>query len=557
MKIVIIGGVAGGASAATRLRRLDETAEILILERGPDISFASCGMPYYIGDVIKSEKALLLNNAASFREKYNIEVRALNNVDRINREKKTLTVTNRETGKTYEESYDKLLIATGAEPIIPPIAGMDSKRVFTLRSVPDAVKIKTFLQESGAKRAVIVGGGAIGLEMAENFRHIGLDVTIVEMSGQLLAPTDVEMAAQVQTHAEQNGIKVILNNGAKEIIDDGGELTVKLNDGEIKADMLLMAVGVRPDSALAREAGIELNPRGAVIVDETMRTSDPDIYAVGDVVQVYHIVTGQPMSIFLAGPANRQARIAADNLAGQQSKYPGVLGTGIVKLFDMTVAFTGVNEKTAKENNLDYDKVYLTLPQHAGYYPGGREMKMKVLFEKTTGKILGAQIVGFDGVDKRVDIFATVIKLGGTALDLQEIDFCYSPPYGMPKDPANMAGYVIENVVKKHMSQYHWNEVAEIPKDGSATLLDVRETKDKKLGDIDGFSYMPLEELREKMQEIDKGKPVYVNCKSGRRGYNACRALEAQGYKVANLAGGIMIYGCINESCEPKEKKSN
>jgi len=547
----MVGGVAGGASTATRLRRLREDAEILVLERGPYISFANCGMPYYIGGVIESEKPLLLHDPRSFKEKYNVDVRIWNNVDKIDRTNKVLVVTDRQTGRTYEEPYDKLVIATGSEPVRPPISGMESDRVFTLRTVPDAVAIKSFIEKKHAKRAIIVGGGAIGVEMAENFRLLGLEVTLVEMSGQILAPIDTEMAAHVQAYMEQNGIEIILNNGAREIIDDGEELTVKLAEGERKADLLLMSAGVRPDSMLAKEAGLELNQRGAIVVDETMRTSDPDIYAVGDVVQVRHFVTGQPMSIFLAGPANRQARIAADNLSGLYSRYPGVLGTGIVKFFEMTVAFTGVNEKSAQENELDYDKVYLTQPSHAGYYPGGREMKMKVLFEKRTGKILGAQIVGYDGVDKRVDIFATVIKFGGTAEDLKEIDFCYSPPYSLPKDPANMAGYVIENVVKKHVSQYHWDTVRELPLDGSATLLDVREEKDRKAGALEGFLHIPLEELRGRIDELDKDKPVYVHCKIGKRGYDVCRALASRGYKVSNLAGGYSIY----ENAEKQRKK--
>lgn len=453
MRVLIIGGVAGGANTATRLRRLDGNAEIVIFERGDDISYAACGLPYFIGGVIESVDALRLQTAQSLCEHYNIDVRVYSNVRSIDSDKKSVTVENLKTGKSYTEPYDKLVVATGAKPIRPPIAGLDSKGVFTLRTIADAEKIKNYIENKRAKSVLIVGGGSIGVELTENFKLLGLDVAIAELTDHLIAQLDVDMAGGVHTYMKDHGVKLILGNGAENITESADGLTVKLREGEIKTDLLIMGVGVSPDSELAREAGLELTERGAIIVNRQMLTSDPDIYAVGDVVQTYSFITGQPARVAMAGPASRQARVAADNLAGIASEYGGALGTGIIKLFDMTIAFTGLSERETAQNGLNYDKILIAQPPHTQYYPGGREMNIKIVFDRATGKILGAQLVGFEGVDKRCDVLAMAIRMGATADDLMGTDFAYSPPYGMPKDPINVAGQIINNMMKKRRAR--------------------------------------------------------------------------------------------------------
>lgn len=448
MKVLIIGGVAGGANTATRLRRLDKEARILIFERGGCISYAACGLPYLIGEKIENPDSLILQEPSTMLRRYDIEVRIFSNVKEIDRVGKRVIVENLQNGETYSESYDKLVIATGAEPILPPIAGLASKRIFTLRTIPDALKIKAFISEAKAKSAVIAGGGATGMEMAENLKDLGLDVTVIELAAQLIAPLDPEMAEPVRSYLEERGVRVLLGNGAESVQEDREGLVINLRNGEIKTDMLIMGAGVRPDSSLAEKAGLTLGMRGAIVTDKHMRTSDPHIYAVGDAVQTYSFITGKPMTVQLAGPAGRQARVAAGNIAGQTCEYAGAQGTGIIKIFDMTVAFTGLSERDAERDGIKYGKIFFTHAPHAGYYMGGREMKIKIVFGEKDGKILGAQLVGFEGVDKRCDILAMAIRMGATAFDLTETDFAYSPPFGTPKDPVNVAGQIIGNMLK-------------------------------------------------------------------------------------------------------------
>lgn len=493
MKVLIIGGVAGGASAAARLRRLDEKAEIIMFERGEFISFANCGLPYYIGGDINKRSALTLQTPESFRARFNVDVRNFTEVISINKEEKTIIAKNLKTGEEYTESYDKLILSMGAEPIKPDIKGIDSSRVFTLRNIPDTIRIKGYIDEESPESAVVVGGGYIGVEMAENLKLAGLDVTIVELSDHLISPLDIELSADVHRYIRDKGIKLILSNGVKEIQEAGDKLVAKLNDGQVDTDMIIMAVGVKPETDLAKAAGIAVNAKGSIIVNEYMETSEKDIYAVGDAVEVKHFVTGQKAFIPLAGPANKQGRIAADNICGIKSRFKGSQGSSILKIFDMTIAMTGINERTAEALGLNYDKVYTYSPSHATYYPGAKNMSIKTIFEKDTGKILGAQIIGFDGVDKRCDVLATAIRAGMTGFDLAELELCYAPPFSSAKDPVNMVGFVIENTIKGIVKNFHWHDVESLPRDGSVTLLDVRTPAEVARGKIDGFVHIPLD----------------------------------------------------------------
>lgn len=549
MKTIIIGGVAGGASAAARLRRLDESAEIIVLERGGYVSFANCGLPYYIGGVITNQNNLTLQTPESFRARFNIDVRVNNEALKIDPQDKTVTVKNLKSGKIYTESYDDLILSPGAEPIIPNIDGIISDFVFTLRNIPDTLKIKKYIQSAMPKSAVVVGGGYIGVEMAENLKEAGLDVSIVELADHLIAPLDFDMAADVHRYIKSKGINLYLNNGVKAI--DGH--TVILQSGEINADMVILSVGVRPETALAQECGIKTNHRGSIVVDQNMRTNIPHIYAVGDAVEAEDFVTKSPAFIPLAGPANKQGRIAADNIAGISSEYNGSQGSAVLKLFDMTVATTGVNEKSAKAAGIDYDKTYIYSGSHASYYPGANNMSIKALWDKKTLKILGVQIVGFDGVDKRIDVLAAAIRFGAKITDLNELELCYAPPFGSAKDPVNMLGFVAENIVTGKIKQFFWDDVKNLPLDGSNTLLDVRTATEVRRGKIDGFINIPLDSLREHILKIPKDKPVYVHCHSGLRSYIACRILIGNGYECFNLAGGWRLYeSVINEKTVPE-----
>ncbi len=549
MKTVIIGGVAGGASAAARLRRLDESAEILILERGEYVSFANCGLPYYIGGAITDKNNLTLQTPERFRARFNIDVRVNSEAVKIEPKAKTVTVKNLKTGESYTESYDSLLLSPGAEPIRPNMEGIDSDIVFTLRNIPDTLKIKQYIENEKPKSAVIVGGGYIGVEMAENLKEAGLKVSVVELADHLIAPLDFDMAADVHRYIKSKGIKLYLNNGVKAI--DGH--TVILQNGEINADIVIMSVGVRPETALAKDCEIETNSRGSIIVDRNMKTNIPDIYAVGDAVEVRDFVTGKPAFIPLAGPANKQGRIAADNIVGIPSEYTGTQGSAILKLFDMTVAATGLNEKGAKSAGINYDKTYIYSGSHASYYPGANNMSIKALWDKKTLKILGAQIVGFDGVDKRMDVLATAIRFGAKITDLTELELCYAPPFGSAKDPVNMLGFVAENIITGKIKQFFWHDVESLPRGESVTLLDVRTVTEVSRGRINGFTNIPLDSLRERISEIPKNKPVYIHCHSGLRSYIACRILAGNGYECFNLAGGWRLYeSVINEKTVPE-----
>ena len=549
MKTLIIGGVAGGASAAARLRRLREKDEIVMLERGEYVSFANCGLPYFIGGVITDKSKLTLQTPESFKARFNIDVRVQSEAVKIDPAQKTIAVKDLKTGEIYNESYDNLILSPGAEPVKPNIEGADASFVFTLRNIPDTLKIKDFINEKQPRDAVVVGGGYIGLEMAENLKEAGLNVTVAELSEHLIPSLDFDMAADVHRYLKSKGINLLLNNGVKAIKDG----RVVLNRGEVKADMVIMSAGVKPETRLARECGIPLNGRGSIIVDSHMRTGVPDIYAVGDAVEVRDFITGQPVFVPLAGPANKQGRIAADNIAGIPSEYTGTQGSAVIKLFDMTAGATGLNEKGAAAMGLDYDKTYIYSASHASYYPGGANMSIKALWDRKTLKLLGAQIVGFDGVDKRLDVLAACIRLGAKITDLTRLELCYAPPFGSAKDPVNMLGFTAENIVTGKVKQFFWHDVANLPRDGSVTLLDVRTPLEVSRGKIDGFINIPVDSLRERINEIPADKPVYVHCHSGLRSYIACRILSGLGYDCYNLAGGWRLYeSVINERTVPE-----
>ena len=546
MKIVIVGGVAGGASAAARLRRLSETAEIIMLEQGEYISFANCGLPYYVGDEITDRGALTLQTPGSFNARFGVDVRVYSEVTGIDRSGKTVEIRNRMTGVTYKEAYDKLILSPGASPFVPLLEGVDNERVFTIRNIPDAVKIKEYIAEKSPESAVIIGGGYIGLETAENLKRSGLEVSVAEMSDHVIAPLDYDMACQVHSYLRKKGIGLFLSNGLASIKEDAdGKLRIILKDSELTADIALLSIGVKPDTGFARAAGLALTDSGAIIVDDTMLTSDEDIYAVGDAVEIRDFVTGCSRNIPLAGPANKQGRIAADNICGIDSKYEGTQGSAIIKLFDMTVAMTGISEAAAKKLDIDYDKVFTLSPSNATYYPGATEMSVKTIFEKRTGKILGAQIVGYKGVDKRCDVMAAAIRAGMTATDLTELELCYAPPFSSAKDPVNFAGYVIENTVSGLVKNFHWHDVGILPRDGSVTLLDVRSAAEYQRGHIEGFNNIELDSLRDNMERLDKSKPVYINCRSGQRSYLANRILAQNGFDCYNLSGGYWLYKSI------------
>ena len=549
MKTVIIGGVAGGATAAARLRRLDVKAEIIILERGEYVSFANCGLPYYIGGVITDRADLTLQTPQSFKARFHIDVRVLNEAVKVSPDAKAVTVKNLRTGETYEETYDNLILSMGAEPIRPNIKGADGSNVFTLRNIPDTLKIKNYIDTAKPRSAVVIGGGYIGVEMAENLVEAGLKVAIVELADHLIAPLDFDMAADVHRYIKSKGVYLHLNNGVKAISGN----TVILQNGEITADMIILSVGVRPETAIAKDCGIELNPRGSIVVNNKMQTNIPDIYAVGDAVEVEDFITKKPAFIPLAGPANKQGRIAADNIAGYESVYTGTQGSAVLKLFDMTVATTGLNEKTATAAGIDYDKTYTYSASHATYYPGAAQMSVKALWDKKTLKLIGAQIVGFDGVDKRMDVLATAIRFGAKITDLTTLELCYAPPFGSAKDPVNMLGFVAENIVSGKLKQFFWHDVENLPRDGSVFLLDTRTPFEVMQGKIDGFVNIPLDALRQRIKEIPKDKPVYVHCHSGLRSYLACRILTGGGYDCYNLAGGWRLYeSVINERTVPE-----
>lgn len=548
-KFLIVGGVAGGATAAARLRRLNEDAQIIMFERGEYISFANCGLPYYIGGDIKNKSALTLQTPQSFHARFNIDVRNFCEVTAIDTAAKTVTVTDSKSKKTYQESYDKLILSMGAEPIVPPIDGVKSNKVFTLRNIPDTFKIKEYIDLNHPKTATIIGGGYIGIEMAENLTLAGISVTVVEMSDQIIAPLDFDMACDVHTYIKSKGVNLLLSTKLAAISESGGalELSLQTTAGISKhnSDMVLIAVGVRPETAIAANAGIAVSDRGYIRTNSEMQTSDPHVYAVGDAVLVTDFVTGEEVAIPLAGPANKQGRIAADNVSGGDSTYQGTQGSAILKLFDMTIATTGINEKTAKRLSLDYDKSFTNSASHASYYPGAINMSIKTLFTKDTGKILGVQITGFDGVDKRCDVVATAMRFGATAHDLTQLELCYAPPFSSAKDPVNMVGFVIENLITGKVKNFHWHDVATLPRDSSVTLLDTRTAGEYEQSHIDGFINIPLDSLRSRLSELDKTKPIYTTCQVGLRGYVGARILSQNGFDTYNLSGGYRLYKSI------------
>ena len=547
MKVVIIGGVAGGATAAARLRRLNEEAEIVVLERGGYVSYANCGLPYYIGGVIRERAKLLLQTPESFKRRFNVDVRVKNEAVEILRDKKQVRVRRTEDGSEYSESYDKLIYSPGARALRPPFIQEDV-RIFTLRTVEDTFAIDDHIKASGAKSAVVVGGGFIGLEAAENLVERGIKVTLVQLEDQVMLPFDYDMACILHSKLREKGIDLCLSGKVASLRGEESGVVAEIeNKGSVRADIALVAVGVAPETELAEKAGLALGVRGAVLVDAHMRTSDPDIYAVGDAVQVKNYVTGKDSLVPLAGPANKQGRIAADNIAGVASVYKGAQGSSVMKLFELTAASTGLSERAAREAGYAADSALLFSPDHATYYPGAKNMTLKVVFDRTDGRILGAQAVGFGGTEKRIDVLATAIRAGFTAEDLTELDLCYAPPYSSAKDPVNMAGYVIGNILRGTVRQHTWKDVEKLAKDENALFLDVQTRGEYEAAHLAGAVNIPVDELRARMGELDKSKTVYVNCYSGLRSYIACRMLSANGYRCSNLAGGIRFYKVVAE----------
>ncbi len=545
MKVVIVGGVAGGATAAARIRRLDEQAEIVVFERSGYISYANCGLPYYIGDVITDPEELTLQTPESFFSRFRVDMKVRHEVTAIHPERKTVSVKNLETDEVFEESYDKLILSPGAKPTQPRLPGVGIDKLFTLRTVEDTFRIKEYINQNHPKSAVLAGGGFIGLELAENLRELGMDVTIVQRPKQLMNPFDADMASMIHSEMRKHGVKMALGYTVEGFEERNGGVDVLLKDNApLHADMVVLAIGVTPDTALAREAGLELGIKGSIVVNDRMETSVPDIYAAGDAVQVKHYVTGEDALISLAGPANKQGRIIADNICGGDSRYLGSQGSSVIKVFDMTAATTGINETNARKAGLDVDTVILSPMSHAGYYPGGKVMTMKVVFEKGTYRLLGAQIVGYDGVDKRIDVLATAIHAGLKATQLKDLDLAYAPPYSSAKDPVNMAGFMIDNI-SKGLKQWHLHDADKLPRDGSVILLDTRTAREYSSGHIEGFVNIPVDELRERLDEIEPGKPVYVICQSGLRSYIATRILEGYGYEAYNFAGGFRFYAAV------------
>ena len=546
MKVVIIGGVAGGATAAARLRRLDEEAQVVVFERSGYVSYANCGLPYYIGGVIEDPQALTLQTPESFFSRFRVDMRVRHEVTAIHPDKKTVSVKNLETGEEFEERYDKLLLSPGAKPTQPRLPGLGLEKLFTLRTVEDTFRIKDYIRNHHPRSAVLAGGGFIGLELAENLRELGLEVTIVQRPRQLMNPFDPDMAAFLHSEVRRHGIRLALGRTVEGFAERDGGVDVLLKDADpLHADLVVLAIGVTPDTALAKAAGLELGLKGSIVVNERMETSAPDIYAVGDAVQVKHFVTGQDAVISLAGPANRQGRIAADNICGGDSRYLGSQGSSVIKVFDLTAASTGVNEANAKKAGLDADAVVLSPMSHAGYYPGGRVMTMKVVFERGTYRLLGAQIVGYEGVDKRIDVLAAAIHAGLTAIQLKDLDLAYAPPYSSAKDPVNMAGFMVENLARGVVKQFRVEDVKDLPRDGGAVLLDVRTPQEFGREHVAGFQNIPVDELRDRLEQIEPGKPVYVMCQSGLRSYIACRILAGHGYEAYNFSGGFRFYDAV------------
>lgn len=543
MKIVIVGGVAAGASAAARLRRLDESAEIVLLEKGEHISYANCGLPYFIGGVIQKESALTLQTPQSFSSRFNIDVRTRHEAVSLRPSEKSLTVRDHDAGRDYVIEYDALLLAPGAKPIVPGFAATDDPRVFTVRNIPDTKRVHAFIKTAKPGKAVIVGGGFIGVEMAENLVHNGVEVVLVEMQRQVLAPFDPEMAHILHEEMRRNGVTLMLGKGVSAMTPHDGGMRVDVAGETVEADFVVVAAGVTPDTIIAKAAGLSVNAKGAIRVDRRMRTSDPHIYAAGDAVETTHAVTGAHAQAPLASPANRQGRIVADVIHGDTgAAYSGLQGSLVIKAFDLTAAATGLNEKEIRASGIEYEKAYTTSQSHASYYPGATSMQMKLLFARKDGRILGAQVVGQKGVDKRCDILASAVRLGLKASQLTEFELCYAPPFSSAKDPVNMLGYVAENILSGKVSQRHWEQPLAPAEKGMAQLVDVRTQREYDAGHIAGAVHIPLDELRQRLNELPGGKTLYVHCQSGLRSYLACRILAQNGWNCHNMAGGYNVY---------------
>lgn len=541
-KILIVGGVAGGATAAARLRRLDETSQIIMFERGEYISFANCGLPYYIGGVIENRDALLVQTVEGMSKRFNLDIRNFSEVVSIDPENKTISVKNLKTNEEYKESYDELILSPGASPIKPPIPGLDkAENVFTLRNIPDTDSIKAYVDDKRPKEAVVIGGGFIGVEMAENLVERGVKVHLIEMLDQVMAPFDYEMAQILHGHMEDNGVDLILGDGVDSFKNDGNTIVLK-SGKQVSTDMTILSIGVRPENQLAKDAGLDLGPRGHILVDENMMTSKDHIYAVGDAIQTKDLIFEEGASIALASPANRQARIVADRINGIDSKYKGVLGTSVAKVFDMTASSTGNNEKKLKQMGIEnYETVHLHPLSNAGYYPTANPMDLKLIFEVPSGRVLGAQAIGYTGVEKRIDVIATAIAAGMTVRELQDIELAYAPPFSSAKDPVNMAGYAASNILDGLVKKVDVMEIDQLV-EGGEYLLDIRTEEEYSLGNINGSVNIPLDELRDRMDEIPKDRNIYVNCQVGLRGYLGCRILNQNGFNTYNLDGGYSLY---------------
>ena len=544
-RLIIIGGVAGGATAAARARRLDEQAEIIMFERGEYISFANCGLPYYVSGVIPKRESLLVTTAQAMRDRYRVDVRPRHEVTAIHRDRKTVEIRDLEKSQTYEEKYDKIILSPGAEPVRPPLPGIDLEGIHTIRNLPDIDRVKAVLDTRKPESAVVIGGGFIGLEMAENLVHLGIKTTVVEMLDQVMPPLDPEMAAYAQAHLKDQGVDMVLGDGVQGFRSESGGLVVTTSSGrEIPCGMVILSIGVRPENKLAKDAGLALGERGHIKVDASLRTSDPDIFAVGDAVEVVDRITGMPTATALAGPANKQARIAADNALGRRSIFKGTIGTAVVKVFNLTVATTGASEKTLKRLGRPYLACYTHAGSHASYYPGATNTTIKLLFAPHDGKILGAQIVGREGADKRIDVLATAIHGNMTVFDLEELELAYAPPYGSAKDPINMIGFVAANILKGDMDAITWSEKDQI--DPAVTdILDVRTPMELKiLGQVPGARPIPIDNLRKELENggLDPNKEYITYCAVGQRAYLANRILTQNGYRTRNLSGGYFNF---------------
>lgn len=546
-KIIIVGGVAGGASTAARLRRLDEHANIIMFEKGEYISFANCGLPYHIGGTISEREKLIVTSVESMSNKFNIDIRNFSEVVKIDKKNKTVTVKNHKTNEIYEENYDNLVLSPGASPIKPPISGIDDcDNLFILRNIPDTDKIKNFINENKPKHVTVVGGGFIGLEMLENLYDLGLNLTLVEASEQVMAPLDIEMASIIHEHIVDKGIQVILKDGVNSF-ENNGKKIVLTSGKEINTDMIILSIGVKPETNIAKECGLKLNQRGAIVVDKYMKTSDNNIYALGDAVEIMDFVNKKPTMIPLAWPANRQGRIVADNICGKKSEYKGSLGSSVAKVFDYTVATTGNNEKTLKKLGINYEVIHIHPSSSASYYPGAFPISYKMTFDPKDGKIFGAQGVGINGVEKRIDIIATAIKGNLNIYDLQDVEVCYAPPYNSAKDPVNMLGYYAENIIEKNVNVIQWYEVDKLDNNNSI-IIDIREEFELATGVIENSINIPLTVLRHRLNEIPKNKMIYVTCQVGLRGYIACRILSQNGFDCANIDGGIKTYLAVKKA---------